>query len=353
MLSIGISLNHKCRILAPMVTLYTHLNLARKLLYFIKTGMKDTPPPPDNGIAFRAHHCSRCGACVARMDHHCIYAANCVGAGNQKQFLLLLLYSTTSAAYANFLYFGTGALHCHSSTGNREANLADSAVASLSKGFGEALLAFGRCATWLGAALVLLFCWLTALLGVQLYGVVVDAGTIDRMQRFAISKSRGTELVTPWKAANQPEGVEPRKREGRKMAEGMPASLRSSNASPGPASVDVVIETGVGRIPHAAVSGAYSHSNEPTELSSSAMDGSRMDAIGGNHGFPSRDGNGAFAARDGEDAGHPATNSAGGRNSSRWRAFRQEVLGEGPWWMWFIPLPAKHDPDVEKRVYKP
>lgn len=285
------------------------------------------------------------------MDHHCIYAANCIGAGNQKQFLLLLLYSTTSAAYANFLYFGTGALHCHSSTGNREANLADITFDSLSKGFGEALLACGRCVTWLGAALVLLFCWLAVLLGVQLYGVVVDAGTIDRMQNLAFSKSRGTGLVTPWKAANQPDGVEPSRREGSKMAEGMATSLRSSNAWPRPSSVDVVIETGAERIPNAAVSGAYSHLNEPTAPPSSAMDDSRMDAIGGNHGFPISGGNGAFAAREGEGAGHRTSRSAGGRTSSRWRAFREEVLGEGPWWMWFVPLTAKRKPDVEKRVY--
>lgn len=298
------------------------------------------------------------------MDHHCIYAANCVGAGNQKQFLLLLLYSTTSAAYANFLYFGSGALHCRSSTGNREANLADTAVSSLFKGFGEALLACGRCVTWLGAALVLLFSWLAVLLGVHLYGLVVDAGTIDRMQKLASSKSRGTGLMTPWKAVIQPDGIEPSRREGSKMAEGMSTSLRlllpSSNASPIPSSVDVVIETGAEGIPHDAVdavSRAHSHLNEPTEPSSSACtlrpatEDSRRDVIGENHGFRTSGGNDAFAARDGEDAGHRTSSSVGGRNSSRWRTFREEVLGEGPWWMWFVPLPAKRKPDVEKRVY--
>jgi palmitoyltransferase ZDHHC3/7/25 len=53
----------------------------------------------------RAHHCSMCGRCVVKMDHHCPWVNNCVGIGNHKLFLLFLFWVNVVCVYSILLIF--------------------------------------------------------------------------------------------------------------------------------------------------------------------------------------------------------------------------------------------------------
>jgi palmitoyltransferase len=47
----------------------------------------------------RAHHCKECGMCIYKMDHHCPWVNNCVGAKNLKYFLQFVLYTAVAASF--------------------------------------------------------------------------------------------------------------------------------------------------------------------------------------------------------------------------------------------------------------
>ncbi|KAL6709882.1 palmitoyltransferase swf1 [Coniothyrium glycines] len=55
----------------------------------------------------RSKHCSICKTCVSRMDHHCIWVNNCLGRGNYKWFLALLLSTGILIAYGAYLAYFT------------------------------------------------------------------------------------------------------------------------------------------------------------------------------------------------------------------------------------------------------
>ncbi|EFX05826.1 palmitoyltransferase swf1 [Grosmannia clavigera kw1407] len=54
----------------------------------------------------RSKHCSVCKRCIARLDHHCIFINNCVGAGNQHWFLLLLLNTALLTSFGGLVGAG-------------------------------------------------------------------------------------------------------------------------------------------------------------------------------------------------------------------------------------------------------
>ncbi|KAF0692030.1 Aste57867_16832 [Aphanomyces stellatus] len=47
----------------------------------------------------RAEHCHSCNGCVVLMDHHCPWVNNCIGAGNGKNFILMLGYIPIMCLY--------------------------------------------------------------------------------------------------------------------------------------------------------------------------------------------------------------------------------------------------------------
>jgi len=44
----------------------------------------------------RSKHCSHCGHCILRMDHHCLWINNCVGIKNHIKFYFFLFTSVIS-----------------------------------------------------------------------------------------------------------------------------------------------------------------------------------------------------------------------------------------------------------------
>lgn len=55
-----------------------------------------SPKPP------RTHHCTICGKCILKMDHHCPWLNNCVGHHNHRYFFLFCVYMWVGTIYVSW-----------------------------------------------------------------------------------------------------------------------------------------------------------------------------------------------------------------------------------------------------------
>lgn len=250
------------------------------------------------------------------MDHHCIYVANCVGAGNYKQLTLFVLYSLACVAHAASLYLR---LHLRCRQGSQLQDMLDLGVYS----GGQSPARRGAAA--MAGVLFVVLIFLAAVLSQQCRGIVADAGVVDRMQT-AAAASAATSTMPKCGAAEQssvglllgmlPPSPAPAVLESRRGEQQTPRGYLGADAC-GVSGFQAAVDLPRGRLGRKIASGETSGCSRRFGLAWRSI------------------GEGCV------------------RLSSCCRDLRQEVLGEGPWFTWFLPTPAVLSVEAEERAYAP
>ena len=125
----------------------------------VQCGMCDNYKPPGS------HHDRVSGRCISRMDHFCPWTNNAIGAKNQKNFFLFLIYTNIASFYL-YIILALNMVDCNSLSCNKT----DPEAYSLPILQVESV--------------VLLFSviFTTSMIVTQIYSLVTGLGTIDRLQ---------------------------------------------------------------------------------------------------------------------------------------------------------------------------
>lgn len=116
------------------------------------------------------HHCRICDRCVSRMDHHCPWMNNCIGASNLKHFILFLLYSWIASSLA-LLIFALNYFLCHYIHIDVNSGICQ---------FSPVLRTLVRLMTIIAISSLL---FISSMIVNVAFGLVTGVGTIDRMKR--------------------------------------------------------------------------------------------------------------------------------------------------------------------------
>lgn len=101
---------HWCTVVVTIYEIFTNWSLVRKKRpIFNDANWFDAPPrgwdycadchqhrPP------RTYHCSLCDCCILKRNHHCHFTGVCIGLGNQRNFIMFLLWVVWGDLYALF-----------------------------------------------------------------------------------------------------------------------------------------------------------------------------------------------------------------------------------------------------------